>query len=116
MSQVQGSELAIEMMQMGPQATFLQRAAVTEIMQYGSWSEVPSLSAQARAIAATMPNEDNWPSVVNHGTIYGVGDDNPQDPLYLTELQKRRAILVMFEHLTTFQIPRKHPIGNQTND
>jgi len=104
MSQVAGAEPAIEMMQMGPQATALELPAITEIRQYARWSDVPELDAGARAIVNTMPDAGSWGMIVNHGTVYGVGDDNPLDPYQLTALQAGRSIMVMFEHINTFQV------------
>merc|ERR1719313_13564 len=113
-SQVQGARPAIEIMQMGPQASYLElQGRSSEIQQYDSWTSIPQLTQQARDIIATMPASADWGTtgamVINHGTRYGVGDDNPFDPYTLTELQASRSIMVMFEHVNTFQV--RYAIG-----
>ena len=75
MSLLQGAQPAIEAMQMGPQAVLLELPWETEILQFPAWADVPSLTAQARAIAATMP--EPWGTIINHGTVYGVGGAPP---------------------------------------
>jgi hypothetical protein len=110
-SQVSGSSLAMEMMQMGPQAAHVELPSVTEIHTSAQWSDVPSLSAGARGIiATTMPGANTWGTAVHHATVFGVGDDNPFDPYDLTAQQAQRSIMAMFERVSTFQV--RYAIGS----
>jgi hypothetical protein len=109
-SQVAGASPAIEMMQMGPQAAHVELPSVTEIHTSTQWSDVPSLSAGARGIiATTMPGANTWGTAVHHGTVFGVGDDNPFDPYDLTAQQARRSVMAMFERVSSFQV--RYAIG-----
>ena len=59
---------------MGPQAKALELPfSGTEIRQYNSWYDVPELTPEAREIMKTMPDADGWGTIVNHGTVYGIG-------------------------------------------
>ena len=56
-----------------------------------------------------MLDADDWGAIVNHGTVYGVGDDNPLDPYQLTQLQSMRSVMIMFEQMSSFQV--RYAIG-----
>lgn len=92
---------------MGPQATIVELPTATELIVRSSWSEI-GLDASALAIAQTMP-AGNWGDPVYHGTVYGVGLDNPFEPYSVTELQASRSVLVMFEDVSDFQV--RYAIG-----
>ena len=102
-SQVRGAQPAIEIMQMGPQATSLEMPYSTEIIAHDRWSEF--LSGESLAVATSaLPSSSNWRTAMYQGTVYGVGDDNPSNPYSLTQLQRRRSVIVMFEYLSSYQI------------
>ena len=71
-SQVQGAQPAIELMQMGPQAVGdVQLPNPTELAQYSSWAQVPSLTAAARTIVSTMPaSSQTWGTITHCVTTH----------------------------------------------
>ena len=62
--------------------------------------------------AATCPPHDLYIQVYT-GSVYGIGEDNPQLPEELTDMQRNRSLLVMFERTSYFQVPwgRFDPAG-----
>ena len=70
MSQVEGAVPAVEIMQMGPQASAVLLPDVSEIAAQSEAAFASSLSSAAQAIAATMPGD--WGTLVYSATVYGV--------------------------------------------
>ena len=104
-SQVVGAVPAIETMQMGPQASNMMVRRATEIQRepYATWFSMQTAEVQAD-VATTMLARDPWQSMVNFASVYGVGDDNPANPMDLTELQAHRSVMAEFEQMSSFQI------------
>ena len=125
-----------EAAQMGPQATYVEprwvRApevgpfatrTVSELGEFKNWLDAGLLpenpGEQGNPISGTMTTEQtldqftagvggwrDWKGKIFSGTMYGVGEDNPANPLSLDELQKNRSLLVMFEDTSYFQVRR----------
>ena len=96
---VEGSDTQVECVQIGPEAERLIFPPLTEIVQYDEWTDF----ASADDIAG-YSSWAAWGSKVNTATVYGVGMDNPSNPLSLTELQANRSLMVLFEDVSSFQV------------
>jgi hypothetical protein len=102
MSQVSAAVPAVEIMQVGPQASTVSIPAVTDMLERSESAFEQSLSPEALFFIQNMP--EPWSTHTYAATIYGVGNDNPADPYALTELQQRRSVMVTFESLSSFQV------------
>ncbi len=102
LSQVGGAVPAVELMQIGPQATAVLLPNVTEIRQR-SRADLPSV-VSAAGVAALSGLGAQWSTSYYLASAYGVGGDNPADPYYLTALQERRSIMAMFDGISAFQV------------
>ena len=63
--------------------------------------QTPSVQAE---VSATVLAQQPWQSTVNFASVYGVGQDNPFDPVNLTPLQAARSIMAEFEYMSSFQV------------
>jgi hypothetical protein len=72
-SQIAGSVPAVEVMQMGPQVDSVTVPAHTELQVMSHDEFLDDLSADARAIAYTMPSQ--WNQSFLAATAFGVGED-----------------------------------------
>ena len=89
-----------------PQAVAVEVPSPTEIVQNQQATFLNLLTPDARAIYSSVPGD--WTtspaSQINYASTYGVGNDNPADPTRLTDQQGQRAVLVMFEQTSVFQV------------
>jgi hypothetical protein len=104
-----GSDTQLELMQIDPQAAYVERAHVTEIRQHSSFFDViANVSVESLQRlgpnAATMISQQWAGSSVWSATTYGVGDDNPFSAFSLTQQQAARAVMAMFEQVSTFDV------------
>lgn len=74
-SQVSGAVPAVECLQLGPQATKVDRTMPSQISQQSQEAFVAGLSSAAQAVAVTM--QPAWGTPVYLASMYGVGNDNP---------------------------------------
>merc|ERR1712196_287293 len=98
-----GNPLHIEAMQLGPQAAAVELTEVSEVQQLSQAEYIQSLSAEAGAIASAV-FEGGWPSAVFVASTLGDARDNPTASDGLTDQQKRRSVMAMFEDVSCFQI------------
>ena len=71
----------------------------------GWYRRMIGVSPAARAEADEMLGGlAAWPTDVQVATQGGTGADNPDSPIELTELQARRAVMVLIDGISAFQI------------
>ena len=100
-----GSGVQAEAIQMGPQAADVQTMPTTEL-RTDTWQAL--LGSDPRDARFGNYDWEEWSgpaSLVYAATTYGVGEDNPINPYAgLTQQQRNRALMVMLEETTTFQV------------
>ena len=103
MPQFDDSNVQVEVMQMGPEASTLELASPTEIVQYPTWSDFLSADALA-SFQSRHATISEWTTPINTATTYGVGNDNPATSYTLTTQQRGRSVLVGFENISFFTV------------
>ena len=101
--QFDASNTQLECMQIGPEARQRIVTDVTEIVTFSSWQ------AFADTTGGTLPSAlayDDWSTPIGVASTYGVGKDNPIDPYTLTMQQEQRAIMALFEGVSTLRVGR----------
>ena len=83
---VEGSQVQIEALQMGPQATYVDYFPGGEVKEYSSWTEILN-GNQTAVLDRSYAAWQDWQTKVYSGSEYGVGADNPITPDQLTDLQ-----------------------------
>ena len=114
----EGSEMQREAWQIDSQARLIETAPASEVITNASWPEflgatwpqyetgLSTLGPNARAELTTAWN----PNHVYSATTYGVGDDNPASAYLLTQQQAARAVMVLFEGVSSFQVRPPLPV------
>ena len=118
-------EMIMEAIQPDENARLAFTANGTEVEEYPAWtlSDGGFVNATAvyesyREVGASMTEEEvtllireanhflgpSWPTPVLTSGSFGVGGDNPVDPLAPTTLQKQRAVMFMYENVSTFEV------------
>jgi hypothetical protein len=98
---------AVEMIEVGPQATLVEKASQSDVVALPLSAVVRNLTDEAQAL---LPNasSDTWSDqqsrMVYIATQRGIGADNPIDSYYLSGLQARRAITILLENASSIQV------------
>ena len=87
---------------MGPQANTFLLSDNTQIVRMDMPTFMTTPQPDAQTIASAIASD--WSNDVFEASQYGVGDDNPNNPRALTDLQRGRSVEVLFEAVSMFQI------------
>jgi hypothetical protein len=112
----QQSRVQVEGFQPGPQAAAVELPSPTEIETHVDWATfLSSMLSYPPAASTRVPPSSSanassagtwslWSSAIYSGSTYGVGNDNPTDVYALTAQQTLRAVMVMLEATSIFQV------------
>ena len=103
---------SVEAMQMDPDASRKPyRTADSELKKYNDWTTyLMGAEGNTDMITELLPDPadrarlGSWSADVFVATQYGIGPDNPIDTYEMTDLQKRRSVMIEFENVKSFKV------------
>jgi hypothetical protein len=104
-----GSNTQHELLQIDPQAIHPEMMWNTEVTGHSSWASAIGSNYSTAGLQTLGPNAASvlsqpWTSNVYKASTYGVGEDNPFSAFSLTDQQRMRAVMVMFESVSSFDV------------